>query len=405
MLTSLRIVLAAAVALALAGSPADAQFGKLKDKLKQKAEEKVDEKVDQGIDEALEGSEGDTTEAPAAEEEGGSAESAAAPAATTASEDMKLYTKYDFVPGDKVLFFDDLSTDEVGEFPSRWNLENGVFEVVQQGKDKYIMCSDEGKIRPRIAPAPLPPRYTVEMEFYTKGPGAKGHWFYIEWIDAEEQRIGELSIKDNANTALYLLTKQLASKALPASLGAGIHTMRIMATKSSIKCYLDHERIANVPAVEGFEPVGFAVHMDPWLDEADNPMLIRSFRFAEGGKTLRQQLDEAGRIVTHGILFDSGSTRIKAESYKTLADIGQLLADDAALRLSIEGHTDSDGADAANQALSDGRAAAVKTYLQEAYKIDGGRLETRGWGETKPIDTNDTPEGKANNRRVELVKL
>lgn len=399
MLAAMRIVLLVVVGLALMGNPADAQLGKLKDKLKQKAEEKVDKKVDEAI-------EGEEEEAPAEEAEGAEeVVEGAAPAGTTVSEEMKLYTKYDFVPGDKVLFYDDLSTDEVGEFPARWNLENGVFEVVQQGKDRYIMCSDEGKIRPRIAPGPLPPRYTVEMEFYSKGPGKKGHWYFIEWIDAEDQRIGELMITDNLNTRLTIQSKQLASKALPAPLAAGVHTMRIMATKSSIKCYIDHERIANVPAVEGFEPVGFAVHMDPWLDEPDNPMLLRSFRFAEGGKTLRQQLDEAGRIITHGILFDSGSTKIKAESYKTLADIGQLLADDAALRLSIEGHTDSDGADAANQTLSDGRAAAVKTYLQEVYKIDGGRLEAKGWGETKPIDTNDTPEGKANNRRVELVKL
>jgi len=133
--------------------------------------------------------------------------------------------------------------------------------------------------------------------------------------------------------------------------------------------------------------------------------LIGAFRFAEGGKTLRQQLDEAGKIVTHGILFDSGSDKIKAESYKTLADIGALLTEDAGLRLSIEGHTDSDGADDANLKLSQNRSASVRTYLVDNYKIDGGRLETKGFGESKPIDVNTSAEGKANNRRVELVKL
>jgi outer membrane protein OmpA-like peptidoglycan-associated protein len=178
-----------------------------------------------------------------------------------------------------------------------------------------------------------------------------------------------------------------------------------MATKSTIKCYIDNERVANVPAIEGFASVGFRVQMDPWLDEPGNSMLIGTFRYAEGGKTLKQQLDETGRIVSHGILFDSGSAKIKAESYKTLADIAKLLTDDPALKLSIEGHTDSDGADEANLTLSQSRANAVKTYLVETYKIDGGRLEAKGWGEGKPIDTNDTAEGKANNRRVEFVKL
>jgi len=210
---------------------------------------------------------------------------------------------------------------------------------------------------------------------------------------------------DNEHTALTIHDDQIASKQLPNELGAGKHTMRVMATKTTLKCYVDNERVANVPAVENFNPIGFKVHMDPWGDEPENPMLMRGFRFAEGGKTLKQQLDETGRIITHGILFDSGSDRIKAESFKTLADIGQLLNENPALRLSIEGHTDSDGAEDYNLDLSQRRANSVRTYLMETYKIDAGRLETKGLGETMPIDTNDTPEGKANNRRVELVKL
>jgi outer membrane protein OmpA-like peptidoglycan-associated protein len=201
------------------------------------------------------------------------------------------------------------------------------------------------------------------------------------------------------------LDKDLALKELSTPLGGGIHTMRVMATQSTMKCYIDNERMANVPAVEGFKPVDIGVHMDPWLDEPNNPMLVGTFRYAEGGKTLKQQLDEAGRIVTHGILFDSGSDKIKGESYKTLADIGALLTDNPTLRLSIEGHTDADGADDYNMTLSQKRALSVKNYLIANYKIAPERLESKGWGESKPIDKNNTPEGKANNRRVELVKL
>jgi outer membrane protein OmpA-like peptidoglycan-associated protein len=120
---------------------------------------------------------------------------------------------------------------------------------------------------------------------------------------------------------------------------------------------------------------------------------------------MREQLEEGGRIVTHGIYFDVSSDQIKGESYKTLADIGQMLIDDAGLKLAIEGHTDSDGDDASNMGLSKRRAEAVKKYLVETYKVDGARLEAMGMGETKPIDANTTPEGKANNRRVELVKV
>jgi hypothetical protein len=79
--------------------------------------------------------------------------------------------------------------------------------------------------------------------------------------------------------------------------------------------------------------------------------------------------------------------------------------DDPSLRLTIEGHTDSDGEEAANLDLSQRRAESVRKYLMENGKIDGARLEAQGYGESKPIDANTTPEGKANNRRVELAKI
>jgi outer membrane protein OmpA-like peptidoglycan-associated protein len=403
-LVSFLVILAVSIGLVASASPAQAQFGSIKDKLKQKAAKKADEKTDQAIDKAMSGK--PASEDKSAQPQEQEAQSAtAAKGGTAAAEDMTLYTKYDFVPGDKVIFYDDLSSEEVGEFPSRWNLDNGVFEVAKQGNENYIMCTDKGSIRPKVPAGPLPPKYTVEMEFYSKGPEHQGHWYSIQWMNGGEYPIGELGMKDNVNTHLIIMDKTLADKKLAAPLSAGKHTMRVMATKSTIKCYIDNERVANVPAVEGFAPTSIRVQLDPWTDEPSNPMLVRAFRYAEGGKTLQEQLDETGRIVTHGILFDSGSSKIKAESCKTLADIGQLLTGTPALRLSIEGHTDADGAADANMTLSQARASSVKTYLMETLKIDGARLETKGWGETKPIDKNDTAEGKANNRRVELVKL
>jgi len=81
------------------------------------------------------------------------------------------------------------------------------------------------------------------------------------------------------------------------------------------------------------------------------------------------------------------------------------LNEDSALRVSIEGHTDADGSDESNSDLSKRRADAVRTYLINEFKIAADRLESKGWGESKPIDANTSAEGKANNRRVELIKL
>jgi OOP family OmpA-OmpF porin len=308
-----------------AATPAAAQFGKLKDKVKNKVERKVDQKTDQAIDKTIDGAVdgvGKDGEAPAPADPaepatpGAGGDKAAAPAAggTAVAEDMTLYTKYDFVPGDKVIFYDDLAKEELGEFPSRWNLDRGVFEIARAEGHTWILNTDHGYISPKLAPGPLPDKYTVEMQFFANGD--KDGWYYIHWLDANGDKCGYLRIGYSNMTTVVINDKTLANKDLP-QLQHGVHTMRIMATKSTIKCYIDQERVANVPKVEGFAPVGFVIEMDPYY-ENNNVCRIGSFRFAEGGKSLREQLDESGRIVTHGILFDSGSDRIKAESFKTL---------------------------------------------------------------------------------------
>ena len=93
------------------------------------------------------------------------------------------------------------------------------------------------------------------------------------------------------------------------------------------------------------------------------------------------------------------------EADARVREIASMLEEHPALRLSIEGHTDSDGEDGFNKSLSERRAAAVKAYLVSQHAIDAARLETAGFGESAPVSSNDTPEGKQQNRRVDLVRL
>lgn len=393
------LAVAAGLCFALAAAsppPARAGLPKLKDKL-EKAKEKAEAAAESAAEAAISGQ-----DAPAPADQEQPAGKPAPAAGGAAPADMALYTKYDFVPGDRTIFYDDLAGDPQGEFPHRWRLDDGVFEVAKLAGETWILNTNKGSIRPDIADG-LPDRYTIEMEIWDGGPDTKGHWHFIRWIDAEGQEIGDFALKDHQNTYFNLAGDQKANKALPQPLTQGKHTMRAMVTPSTIKCYVDNERVANIPKVAGWAPVGLRVTLDPW-DDAEAPLVVRGFRLAEGGKTLQDQLAETGRIVTHGILFDSGSAVIKGESYKTLSLIAELLTGDPALKLSIEGHTDSDGAADANLALSQQRADAVKAWLvAQGTAVD--RLQTKGFGESKPLDANATPEGKANNRRVELVRL
>lgn len=394
-------LLCAALGMALPQT-GHAQFGKLKDKAKKEVEKKI---------------EGDKTkpeeqkEAKEETEEAGK-DSAKADSTGAPADEFQLYTKFDFVPGQTVLYYDDLAGEEIAEFPSRWSLDEGVFEIAKVGKESWIMASTRGAISPKLGISQFPEKYTVEYEFLNRTTNYNGgHHIKFAFMGEDGYPVARLEIVNNDQAYFYMHDdkgddNRISDKQVPAGFEKGIHTIRAMVTKSTVKIYIDNERMVNAPRTAGFLPVGFQLGFYAGDEDFEmEKMFFRNFRFAEGGKTMREQLDESGKIITHGIYFDVNSDQIKGESYRTLADIGTMLTDDPALKLSIEGHTDSDGDDASNLDLSKRRAESVKAYLVANAKVDAGRLEAKGHGETKPIDVNTTSEGKANNRRVELVKI
>lgn len=118
---------------------------------------------------------------------------------------------------------------------------------------------------------------------------------------------------------------------------------------------------------------------------------------------MAEELARSGRVALRGILFDTGKATIKPESEPLLDEVAKLMKQDPGLNLIIEGHTDNVGQKAANLELSRRRAAAVQSALL-ARGVEAGRLSTTGYGDSKPVADNATEEGRARNRRVELVK-
>lgn len=118
---------------------------------------------------------------------------------------------------------------------------------------------------------------------------------------------------------------------------------------------------------------------------------------------LKDELAKSGRVAVYGINFETSKAAILPESESVLGEVQKLLEQDESLKLRIEGHTDNTGGAAANQALSQKRAQAVMGWLI-AHGIDASRLSAKGFGDTKPLADNSTEEGRAKNRRVELVK-
>jgi outer membrane protein OmpA-like peptidoglycan-associated protein len=119
---------------------------------------------------------------------------------------------------------------------------------------------------------------------------------------------------------------------------------------------------------------------------------------------LEKALVENGRVDVYDIYFDFNSDRIREESQPTLREIAEVLQRHPDWKLAIEGHTDNIGSDAANLDLSRRRAGSVKTALVNGLGMGANRLTTNGHGEARPRDRNDTLEGRARNRRVELVR-
>src|SRR5690606_29132356 len=139
-------------------------------------------------------------------------------------------------------------------------------------------------------------------------------------------------------------------------------------------------------------------------DEVER-LFISNLRVAEGGEDLRRKLLSEGKVSTNGILFESGSAKIKPQSMGIILQISQVLQQDDNIKLTIVGHTDADGNSDANLKLSKDRAEAVKDALVNHYNIPESRLQTDGKGASDPVADNATADGKKQNRRVEFIKI
>lgn len=166
---------------------------------------------------------------------------------------------------------------------------------------------------------------------------------------------------------------------------------------------MDEKRLANVPNAAFQRAKAIFIRLEGRDDDRDAVYLTR-IRVAESQKTIYDALSSTGRWATQGILFDTGKSDIKPESTPTLKQIATALKEHPELKVEIQGHTDNVGKADANLKLSQSRAEAVKAALTKEYGVGGGQLTAKGYGDTKPSADNKSAEGRANNRRVELVK-
>lgn len=399
--------------------PAEAQiFKKITKKAEQAVERSILKKTDQNVtketDKAIDGVLGEKGASEDAPGDINPPDPKKSPSNANASGTAKTWSKYNFVPGDEIIFEDDLSLEENGEFPSRWDLVKGNAENSSIDGAKIITISNRSIVAPLINKDDyLPEVFTVEFDAYFNDTYSYWQYYNIRFFsgDMSQKKIDEqvvaFPLKINRNgasikTRVNKDNKEFKNQGkLDRDGTSGWKHIAISYNQRALKVFIDEDRVLNLPNIE-LDPTAISIEAED--SQKGHIMAIKNMKIAQGGKKLYDRIVADGKFITRGILFDVNKAILKPESTGVINEIAALMNEHVDLEFSIEGHTDSDGEEANNLNLSEQRAMAVKEALAN-QGIDSSRMQHKGFGESTPVSNNTSPEGKANNRRVEFVKI
>lgn len=414
-----------------------------KRKAEERANSKTSEGIDKGFDKAEEGiksifkkkekKQKESTSTTGSGSSNSNSSNGSSSTGKTSGPSFKMYSKFDFVPGEKVIAYEDFSNTNVGDFPTGWNTNSSAEVVSLDGSsDKWLFMSKDGFFLPEFVNN-MPENFTLEFDVFTRYRSSNilSYGFYITAASNVRKDLdnayptngvffGWEGGETNANYLVYENGEEV-SKNENISVNAfdckgtdnaepSLVRISIWRQKNRLRMYVNENKVLDIP--HAFNPKSkynsfkFGTrYMN--FSEADNKdeFMVANLRYAVGAPDTRSKLMTEGKFVTRGILFDVNDDKIKASSYGTIKEIATVLKENPAVKVKIIGHTDSDGDNSSNLSLSQKRAAAVKAMLVSEFGIDASRMQTDGKGEAEPSDSNATPQGKANNRRVEFIKL
>ncbi len=335
---------------------------------------------------------------------------------------LMSYSKFDFIPGEKIVFFEDFSQDAVGDFPLLWNT-NGSAEVVTTnlfpGHWMKFVCNESIWTDELLT---LPDNYTIEFDVVpVAGEQNSMTGYQVRLYQAKNARAWDSGTAPGEGGFLYTieyfgrpgyhtwfnkgecqqtgLTGYKEGDEFKQKMNQKYH-ISIWVQKTRIRLYQDQNKIFDLP--RAFQS-GCA--KPDRIRFENGAAMVSNIRVAAGAPDMRSKLLTEGKLVSYGIYFDVNKDIVKPESYATLKEIASILTENPDVRIKIVGHTDSDGADAANLELSKRRGESVKNELVRTFSIDASRIESDGQGESQPVAPNDSPANKALNRRVEFIKL
>jgi OmpA-OmpF porin, OOP family len=408
-------VLCAAFVLAAVVAPASSASAQSLGSLKKKAEEEA-KKAKAAVDKkpSIDTATQKPAAAPASASAGTPATASAAASgpgdAAAAKPNAKVWENYDFVPGNRVIFYTDFSEDKVGNFARGLKYRGGGAEIVERNDTKVLRATNTAEFLVPVGKR-LPERFTLEVDVIAPLSGSMNRALSFE--GGAEQAGDEKSAWVTWNPQGAWIQGSglnMASggaqvpEAMASTFAGNVTHIRVLMDGAYFKMYANERRMYNIPELAFRRDSVIRITLGG-AEEDGMAVYVTSIRVAESETdVLYDALAAKGRWVTQGILFATGKADVQPESRPVLKEIAGTLKQHADLKILIEGHTDNVGSAASNLALSDARAAAVKTALVTDFGVDGSRITTKGFGDTKPSVPNTTAAGRSQNRRVEVVK-
>ena len=389
----------------------------------EQVEQRVERKAEEGVEKAMDKAEeaarnsGKEKEKPAQSENAKSKEPKPVQQPQQEQVSLQSFSQYDFVPGDKVLLYEDFSQDVIGDFPALWTTDgSGEIKTLNIAEGKWLHLNAEGKIYQLMKNLELPENYIVEFDAILPKSEIDGGGLWLTLYKSEDGDNGTIeSYIRSKGISLYadFVTGWIGKSYSNSNWSEGnseigkakpdiVEHIIMWVQKRRLRVYHAGQKVLDLPTLipAGLNPDRLA------FDISDNNGIlpyVSNIRITTAAPDTRNKLLEEGKLISYGIYFNVNSNKVKPESYGALNDIAKVIKE-ANVKVQIVGHTDNTGSDATNLDLSKRRAASVKAELVK-MGVSADMLTTDGAGASKPIAPNDTPSNKALNRRVEFIKL
>lgn len=440
----LKSILAVALLVAIAKAPTQGQIlNRVKERVTQKIDDKVVDKAEEATDRAFDKTEEAVKKGKKqqnAEEKADKVnlahEKGEADTEETIVESQKpdipntlqSFKNYDFVAGDKIIYFYDMAGEADAEIPGRMLIDGGNAEIQTYNGEKVLFIPGDSRvyINPLMEEkAYLPEQFTLEFDVLSNGgvgssTDASEITLYFRGKDETVGAYGYATapikislsgLSGDASNSHYEFgvfknddwfgggSKRFASEAVNSAQN-NWRRVAVYVNKNIGKLYVDQHRIGISNQIEPGAPA----QLDIEVYSPEHPVMFKNFRIAAGGSDSYNKVITEGKFIAYGIQFDVNKATLKPESMGTINEFVKMMKENQDLKFEVGGHTDSDGTAQRNDALSQERADAVKAVMVNSG-IHADRLTTKGYGSSQPIVENNNPENKARNRRVEFRKL